>query len=215
MKLFLTSNGLTNYVLRNKFVELLEKNPKEANVAFINTASKVQDDNGYVETDLQNLKKTGVKNISLVDISEPKENWQNNLFETDVIWMEGGNTFYLLEELRKSGLTKDLKDVVKEKLYVGVSAGSIIVGPTITIANVEPPDINSIGMTDFSALSWVNFELSPHTTNFVPLENVEKFAKESPYTIYAYDDNVALLIQNEKVGFVGNGFNKIFLSPQP
>lgn len=210
MKLLLTSGGLTNYLLRKKFLELVGKDPQNIKVAFINTASKAEKNINYVDEDLENLKKTGVSDIVFVDISEPKESWINILKEADVVWMEGGNTFYLLNEIRKSDLVDELKNIIGNKLYVGVSAGSILVTPTIDIANVEPADPNDVVMTDFTSLGWVDFEVSPHTPNIVSLENVESYSKKSGLKLYTYDDNVAILVVDGKVEILGNGFKKVF-----
>lgn len=210
MKLLLTSNGLTTDILRNKFLELVNKKAKDIQIAYIYTSSNVEEDKSYVEENKEDLRKMGIQNITAIDISLPKEEWWNSFIKTDVIWFEGGNTFYLLNQVRKSGLDKDLKDIIKDKLYVGVSAGSIIATPTIAVAAVEPPDINVVGLQDLTGLNWVPFEISPHTNSSVSLENIEKYAASTKNKVYAYDDTLALLVQNETVSIIGDGFCKVF-----
>lgn len=209
MKLLLTSNGLSNEALKKEFLTMCGKKPSDVHVAFVTTASKVQKDTAYVENDLEILKDCGIGYVSQTDISDKTEHCEHVLFTADVIFVEGGNTFYLLDEFRKRKLDTTLIHFIKSKLYVGVSAGSILVTPTIAIANVDPPDNNFLGMTDFTGLSWVDFEVSPHTPCYVPLENVKEYAKQSTNDIYAYDDGVALKYVDGKIEFVGEGFQEI------
>ncbi len=210
MKLLLTSSGLSNDILRNKFLELIGKDPQDIKVAFIDTASKVEKDRSYVLEDVKNIESVGIKTIDVIDISEPKINWETILINSDVIWVEGGNTFYLLSELKNSGLINDMKDYIKNKLYVGVSAGSIIAGPSIATAGIEPADPNEVNLVDLSSYNWVSFDISPHTPSSVSLENISKYSKESGRKVYAYDDGTAVLVINDKIEFIGVGYTKIF-----
>lgn len=210
MKLLLTSGGLTNRILKEEFLKLVNKPASEISVAFITTASKVEKNTSYMEEDINDLKAIGVNKISRVDISNPKEMWEDVLINSDVIWIEGGNTFYLLLELRKAGLDKTLIEYLGDKVFVGVSAGSIVVSPDVSIAGVEPGDPNDVGVVDFKGLGWVDFEVSPHTIDSVPIENVEKYAADIKRRLYAYDDNSAVLVNDDSVEVIGGGFSKIF-----
>ena len=58
---------------------------------------------------------SGVNRINMIDISDPKETWENILTNSDVIWVEGGNTFYLLQEFRKSGLDSSLRKYLGDR----------------------------------------------------------------------------------------------------
>lgn len=208
MKLLLTSGGLTTDILRKKFLDLIEKDAESIKVAFIDTASKVEKDKGFVERDIENLKKMGEIEITRIDISDPKDAWESVIDSADVIWVEGGNTFYLLNEVVKSGLNNTLREIIEGKLYVGVSAGSILVTPSIAISGVEPGDPNNVGVSDLSGLSWVDFEVSPHTPDVVSLRNVEEYAKQSGRKLYAYDDQTAVLVEDNNISIVGDGFSK-------
>lgn len=148
--------------------------------------------------------------IAKIDISDPKETWEDILKNSDVIYIEGGNTYYLLAELRKSELDTSLIKYLGDKVYVGVSAGSIVVAPDISNASVEPADHNDVGITDLKGLDWVDFEVSPHTIDLVPLQNVEEYAADIKRKLYAYDDNSAVLVNNAELKIIGGGFCKIF-----
>lgn len=210
MNLLLTSGGLTNKILKEEFLKLVNKSASEISVAFITTAAKAEKDTSYLEEDLNDLREIGIKKIKQIDISDPKVNWERTLIDSDVIWIEGGNTFYLLQELKKAGLDKNLNNYLGDKVFVGVSAGSIVVTPDISIASVPPGDSNDVGMEEFKGLGWVDFEVSPHTINYVPLDNVERYAKNLERKLYAYDDNSAVLVKDNEVRVIGGGFYKIF-----
>jgi dipeptidase E len=210
VKLLLTSAGLTNDILKKTFLDLVGKEPGDITIAFITTASNTEKNTDYIKRDRDNLKRLGVQYISLIDISQPETTWKEVLQKSDVIYVEGGNTFYLLDELRKSGLNTTLKNITRGKLYVGVSAGSIIVTPTIAIAQVEPADPNTVNLQDLTGLNWVPFEISPHTREVVPLANVEQYAASTVHPVYAFDDEVAIVVTEKKISFVGNGFNTIY-----
>lgn len=212
MKELLTSGGLTNEILWTEFFRLIDKPPRDIHIAFIDTASKVEKDRSWIDSVLHDLREKGIQNITVIDIAEPRKNWEGVLAQANVIWVEGGNTFYLLDKLRSSKLTEQLKEIAMDKVYVGVSAGSIVVTPSIEIASVEPADSNDVGMTDFTGLGWVDFEISPHTNSDVSLSNVETYAQKSGRLLYAYDDNVALKIVDGVVDIVGPGFSKVLNS---
>lgn len=80
----------------------------------------------------------------------------------DIIFVDGGNTFYLMNEMNKSGFTKYVREILKDKAYVGVSAGSVVAGPDITLAGWEPGDENNIGLVDMKGLNLVDFCIMPH-----------------------------------------------------
>lgn len=210
MKLLLTSSGISNKSLEQAFFQLLIKPVSEIKLAFIDTASKVEKDTSFVDQDLKKLHLLGLKNISRIDIAEPQDNWIAKLIQADVVYVEGGNTFYLLDRIRASGLDMTLSRILKDKVYVGVSAGSILVTPSIAISGVEPGDPNDVGMTDFTGLGWVDFEVSPHTPDLVSKKDVAKYAKTINRELYAIDDGKAVLCVENQVTVVGEGFAQKF-----
>jgi dipeptidase E len=96
------------------------------------------------------------------------------------------------------------------KVYVGVSAGSIIITPNISIAEVEPADPNNVGLTNLTGLNIVDFEVSPHVPEMVSYENVEIYSKTTKNKIYAIDHNSAVLVRDAKIEMVGNVVSKIY-----
>ena len=90
------------------------------------------------------------------------------LFESDLIYISGGNTFDLLHNLKKNNLLPDLFNFAhKGGCLAGHSAGAIVLTPNINTAAFPPEDCdeNDIGITDFSSLNLVEFEFFPHYEN--------------------------------------------------
>ncbi|MGE5041474.1 MAG: Type 1 glutamine amidotransferase-like domain-containing protein [Candidatus Levyibacteriota bacterium] len=212
MKFFLTSNGLKGQ-LTDIFVTLLKKPASENSVAFDITAAYGEEDNPtWFEKFKDQLRQQGVINIQDLDLRNKNQEQVEEMLSTkDIIFVNGGNTFFLLDCMRKAGFEKALKKFLSEdKLYIGVSAGGIVVTPTIAIAGVEPGDANNIGMQDFTGLSMVDFEFSPHVPDMVSYDSVENFSKTTPHKVYAVDDYAAVLVQDDKVSVIGDGKYKIY-----
>ncbi len=165
MKLLLTSQGLTTEAIRNKFFEIVGKNPKEISLAFIPTAAYPDSNKPWVKQTKKDIHKTGITNIVNVDLKEYKEEkLYGALRQFDVIWVNGGNTFNLLYWVRKSGFDKVIKKLLKEgRTYVGLSAGSILACPTIEVALWKGmDDPNVVKLNSFESLGLVNFYVFVH-----------------------------------------------------
>lgn len=207
MKLLLTSAGLFNPTLRKTFIDLVSKKPSDINIAFIPTAANPEVDKWFIKEDLKNLKLTGVENITEVDISqiEEKGKWVRVLKDTDVIWIDGGNTFYLLKWLRQSGLDKEIRGLLEDKVYVGVSAGSLVAGPNIEAAGWDlAGDPNIVDLKDLTALKLVDFAVFPHFEKS-QRERLEIYSREVSYPVYVLDNEMAVLVVGDKIDFVGEG----------
>ncbi len=119
--------------------------------------------------------------------------------------MNGGNTFYLLKHVRRSGFDKVVKNLIKQgKIYLGVSAGSYIACPTIEAATWKHQDRNRVGMTDFEALNLVPFLISAHYTEKYRLI-IEEAVKKTKYSVVALNDEQAVLCVDDDYKIVGNG----------
>ncbi len=212
MTLLLTSNGLKGK-LTDIFPTLLRKPASENSVAFDITAAYGDEENPtWFEKFKDQLRQQGITNIENLDLRNKNQEELEEIFDrSDIIFVNGGNTFFLLDWMRKTGFEKALKKFLSEdKLYVGVSAGGIVVTPTIAIAGVEPGDANNVGLKDFTGLDTVNFEFSPHVPDMVSYEAVEEYSKTTHNKIYSVDDYAAVLVQDNKVSIIGDGKYKIY-----
>lgn len=213
MKLLLTSSGVTSEPVKKSFLELIKKSPSRVIVAFIPTAGNPVKEEWYwelVKKDLATLKGMGFRSVIQVDISKVEpEIWKKQLSEADVIYIEGGNTFYLMDQIRKSGLDKELPQLLEKRTYVGVSAGSIVATPDISVASLEPPDENVAGLIDMGGLGLVDFEVCPHAPDMTSLESVKLFSKGRKWSMYTIADNSAVMVNDGEISFTGTGITKI------
>ncbi|MBD3329345.1 hypothetical protein GF357_02515 [Candidatus Dojkabacteria bacterium] len=206
MKLLLTSSGLKNDSIADALSDLIGKKPEETTVVVIPTASNVEtgDKSWYID-DLINLKKRNFKSIEITDISAVEESiWKPSLERADVLFFEGGNTYHLMRWLNKSGLSKLLPGLLNDKVYVGVSAGSVVTNPDLALKLSQTLYEEDLLETEIlKGLNYVDFYFLPHLNSewFKKLrrENIEEAAQEVERTIYALDDESALKIIDEKI----------------
>ncbi len=214
MNLLLTSSGITNSSIANAFLNLIGKGAKDITVGFIPTAAYIEEDYGWVDEDIQNIKKIGVGSIEMVDIAKMKKSeWLPILEHSDVIWLNGGNTYYLLDWVRKSGLEKELPQLLETRIYVGSSAGSIIAGPDLAINHFFPEE-ESYRLADITGLGYVPFTIFPHLNNPLfkePTENdIKEFAKTAACPVYAIDDETAISVVSGEINVITEGTYKVF-----
>lgn len=217
MKLLLTSGGLANDSIIKALSDLVVKPFNELKLAFIPTASNLETgDKWWLIKDLEACKKLGFLSIDIVDISAlPKTIWQKRLKDSDVILVEGGNTFHLMYWLNHSGLSKILPELLRTRVYIGISAGSLVVSPSIINANSEKQIAVDIGDTIYDdGLSLVDFMIAPHIkSSYFPdytFEKLEQESKDYKYPIYGLDNNSAIKIDGDKVEVVSEGEWKKF-----
>ena len=159
MKLFLTSSSITPEI-RQDFLSVYGKNPTESKCYFIPTAADVEQEKFYMCKSMDDLAEMGFNPIWYTLKYKTKEVIQKELADADIIWVGGGNTFYLLDTARKSGFLEVVDDLVKNKgvAYGGISAGTILAAKSIQVAEWKPDgDVNEVDVTDFTALGWIDF----------------------------------------------------------
>jgi len=209
MKLFLTSAGLLPETIE-EFLKLLGKKPEETMLCFITTASHPEENKWYVEKDRERLSELGFK-ITEFDLKEENgESLKNKLEIFDVIFVEGGNTFYLLKYMRESGFDKILKPFLdKGGIYLGVSAGTMVAGLNIESANWKHMDKNIVDLKDLMGLKLVPFVFSVHIDES-NLNVIKECASKANYPVIALTDKQALLVDGGVQRIVGEGEKYIF-----
>ncbi len=209
-KLLLTSAGIVPEI-RDNFLALLTKKPAENKVAFITTAAYGESNNPtWMEKDRELLQSCGIKQIEDLDLKDKtKKELKKILKDKDIIYLNGGNTFYLLYWVRKSGFDQVLPSFLeKGSLYVGVSAGSYIACPTIEQATWKHQDRNRIKITEFTALNLVPFLITAHFEEKYR-SIVDQAAKGTQYPIIALTDKQAVLVKGKSITLIGKS-NKEF-----
>lgn len=211
MKFLLTSSGISNASIERALFELLGKPASETSVAFVPTAATmVADDKSWLISDFQAFVERGFKSVDIVDISAvPKENWLKRFEVADLICFGGGDEQYLVKMMRESGLAEILLELLQEKVYMGISAGSMVVGkllPSELTKELWPEESfvgneAGMGIYDFSILPHLNSEYFAHLR--IPL--IESMKEKFPHTIYALDDTSALKIVDNQIELVTEG----------
>jgi dipeptidase E len=218
MKLLLTSSGLENNSIIKALSDLLQKPFEESKIAFIPTASNLEegDKKDWLIKDLEKLKELKFSSIDIVDISAlPKEIWLERLKAADIFYVEGGNTYHLMYWMNKSGLSEILSELLKTKIYIGVSAGTVAVTPSLLNNPENKPAVLEINETAYDqGLSLVNFMIEPHINSvWFPestFKDLEKRSKKYFYPIYGIDDNSAIKIDGDKIELISEGEWKKF-----
>ncbi|OGL38667.1 hypothetical protein A3J32_03080 [Candidatus Saccharibacteria bacterium RIFCSPLOWO2_02_FULL_46_7] len=169
-----------------------------------------QGNKDWVVNQFLTLWRHGYNWIDIVDPTAAGVDWQERLKEVDVIYPSGGNTFHLLDQARKTGFDKWLKNNLKNKVYVGGSASTILLSPNIGVAGIDKIDPNLSGLTDLTGLGLVDFEIVVHVPSMISSESAEKYAKKSKNRIYIFDDETALKIDGKKIEVVTEGSWKTY-----
>ncbi len=200
-KLFLTSL----FAKVSKLLpEFLGEEYKGKSVTFIPTASFTEKVRSYVDKAREGFENLGII-VDELDVSKAsKEEIVSKLTNNDYIYVAGGNTFYLMQELKNSEADKIIIDQInKGKVYIGESAGSMIVAPDIKYVEIMDDRAEAKSLDNDDAFGIIDFYPVPHYTNYPFEEAVEKI-------IEAYDSKLDLrLITNKQVITVKGNMVKI------
>ena len=226
MQLLLTSAGIKNASIRDALVDLLGKPIAESSALCIPTAMYGHPMVGpgarawefisgrESETPMCELgwKSLGVLELTaLPSIDEGR--WVPLVRETDVLLVAGGDALYLCHWMRQSGLA-DILPSLRETVWVGLSAGSMVMTPRIgeEFVGWKPPTggDTALGIVDFSIFPHLDHEDLPDNC----MANAEKWAAGIPNPAYAIDDQTAIKVTDGSVDVVSEGHWKV-LTPNP
>src|SRR5690606_2086766 len=137
--------------------------------------------------------------------------WVSLVQETDVLLVNGGDPLYLSYWMQQSGLA-DLFPSLRDTVYVGLSAGSMIMAPSIGeffVGWKQPSGGDeTLGIVDFAMFPHLDHPDLPYNT----MANAEKWAAGMPGPAYAVDDETAIKVVNGTVEVVSEGNWKLFPS---
>lgn len=210
MKLLLTSAGLANKTIIKALQKLAEKPFNKLKLAFVPTAANIEEgDKTWLIEDLNNCKNLGFKEIDIVDISAlEREIILKRLEDKDIIFFGGGNNNHLIKWIEKCGLKDRLVDLLTTKIYIGLSAGSMIAGnvwknkyDALLYKEAAEKDLNYLKLVDFMIVPHLNNPAFPE----VNLKNVSKIAAEIKTKIYLLDDESAVVINEDEVNVISEG----------
>ncbi|MFA5994156.1 MAG: Type 1 glutamine amidotransferase-like domain-containing protein [Parcubacteria group bacterium] len=201
-KLLLSSNG--SFIIE-KGLKLLFDDISKIRLAYITTAGKGSSDKTYIETHKEMLKKEGC-NFEELDIEGKTEDELRELLKNkNAVYVEGGNTFYLLKAVRESGFDKVIKELIEKSVpYIGSSAGSYIACPTIEMATWKPKQKDRFGVSDFTAMNLVPFLVVAH---YEPefKEVLKEKIPQIQYETKVLKDGQAILVEGDSYKLVGEG----------
>lgn len=201
-KLLLSSNG--KFVIE-KGIKLFFEDTSKIKLVYITTAGKVSKDRTYLEIDKELLRKEGY-DFEELDIEGKNESELRELLaEKDVVYVEGGNTFYLLKAVRESGFDTVIKELIeKGVVYIGASAGSYIACPTIEVSTWKRPgeEKERFGVTDLAGMNLVPFLIKAH---YQPeqKELLKEKISQAKYPTRILCDGQAILVEGDNYTLVG------------
>lgn len=171
-------------------------------VTFIPTAALHEKMNFYVQSGKKALEKMGLI-VDELEISTSKQSeiirkLQNN----DFIYISGGNTFFLLQELQRVGADAIIIEQIKlGKIYIGESAGSIILSPNIKYVKDMDDYKMATDLNTFHALNVIDFYPLPHKNSFPFQKTVEKIISkyEETFVLTPITNSQVILINDNDI----------------
>lgn len=219
MRLLLTSAGIKNKSIHDALVDLLGKPIAEASAFCIPTANHAQPGGaGHAWRFISGREprtpmcELGWKSLGVLELtalpSIDEELWVPMVQETDVLLVNGGDPLYLCYWMRQSGLADLLPSL--RAVYVGLSAGSVVMAPNIgkKFVGWTPPTggDETLGMVGFSIFPHLDHEDLPDFS----MADAERWAAGMRVPGYAIDDQTAIKVTDGAVEVVSEGHWKLF-----
>jgi dipeptidase E len=221
MRLLLTSAGIKNTSIQNALVDLLGKPIAESSALCIPTATYGHPMTGPAhawrfisgQEPRTPMCELGWKSLGVLELtalpSIGAERWVPWVQETDVLLVNGGDPLYLCHWMRQSGLA-DLLPSLGETVWVGLSAGSMVMAPNIgeDFVRWKPPTggDETLGIVDFAMFPHLDHPELPENT----MADAEKWAAGMSVPAYAMDDETAIKVVDDTVEVVSEGHWKLF-----
>ena len=220
MRLLLTSAGIKNSSIQDALVELLGKPIAEADALCIPTAaygSSYSTPAGpwrFISgRSDQPMTELGWKSVGVLELtalpSMGSKRWVEWVRETDALLVNGGDALYLAHWMRESKLA-DLLPSLRDTVWVGFSAGSMVLTPRIgeDFVGWKAPSGSdeALGVVDFSIFPHVDHPDLPENT----MAEAERWAAGLGNPAYAIDDDTAICVVDRAVEVVSEGHWKLF-----
>jgi dipeptidase E len=222
MKLLLTSAGIKNESIRDALLDLLGKPISESKALCIPTAlyghphGSPQGAWRFISGQEPQCPMTGLgwKSVGVLELtalpSIGQERWLPWIKEADVLLANGGDALYLCHWMRLSGLA-DLLPSLQDTVWVGLSAGSMVMSPQVGDEFVEtkPPitgEDRALGIVDFAIFPHLDYPDFPE--NAMPF--AERWAARLECQAYAIDDQTAIKVVEGRVDVVSEGHWRFF-----
>lgn len=210
MKLILCSEGFSTKEIVLQCEKFVGKPRSKINIAVINEAYAVEHDDNlrWVLNNLTSVKDNFGGKLELINLlALGSDLVRERIKQHDVIFMVGGHTDYLMTVFEKSGFDKLLPELLKTKVYVGSSAGSMVIGKRLTKKAYEKlyENRNTYGITQFLGL--VDIAIMPHldSPHFPDRKKrLSEVARLHSGVVYGLNDDAAVVIDGESIRTIGS-----------
>jgi len=200
-QLFLTSSA---YMVIDDIVSKFGKTVEGLRLMFLNTASEVEKgEKKWLQDDRDSLVRAGFDVFDYTLTGKSEEDVVQAVAEIDVLFVAGGNTFYLLSQARKCRLDKIVQELINRGVvYIGSSAGSLLAGPDIEPIKYLDDPSKSEGLKSFEAFGLTDVIVFPHwgSDGFR-----EKYLELVP-AVYGLGKKIILLTDQQYVAIDGNSY---------
>lgn len=168
-------------LLVSSFVDALDvfktfagANYKDKIVTFIPTASNPEEVFYFVESAKVAFENLGLI-VDVLDLSTASAmEIEGEIQGTHFIYVTGGNSFFLLQELRRTGADKILIEQIESgKPYIGEAAGAVVLAHNIEYIKDMDDRAKAPTLTSFEGLAMVRFYPLPHSHTF-PFQEIVK-----------------------------------------
>lgn len=192
----------TSSMVIQSYIAHLPEDLTAMRLTYVPTACEVEKgDMSWLHTDRQALVDAGFKITDFTFTGKSSAEVVTMLENTDVLFVSGGNTFYLLQEMRKSGFTDLIEKYIESGLhYIGSSAGSVVAGPDISlVSELDDPSL-APELVGYSGLGLTDVVVFPHWGNEHFHDRYQKLIKA------AYRNGLKIvLLTDEQYLLVDNG----------
>lgn len=205
-KLLLTAYGFSTPKIIDAAQKMIQEN-KITKACIISTSWPKEKEK---HPQMQQIKKNLLTmNIQQVDFLDVEFEDANKLFDYDLIFLNGGYPFYLLHFIKKSGADLILKKINQNGgLIFGLSAGSIVLGPSIALMQYLYPEDNQFNDTNLDGLNLTAIHVYPHfkemlTRDPTIKDKIDKYESKTGINITRLDNNQAIAVDKNTQIFLG------------
>jgi dipeptidase E len=216
VRLLLTSAGLRNPTLHGALRDMLGKPFGSADIVYLPTASLAEPgDHGWFVADLNRVHALGWREFDIVELNGlPRQMVLDRLLHADVIYVEGGSHYHLARSITGNGLAGGFLEALEDRVYVGVSAGSMIFSRNLNERSADvigdAADLHVLGATTleppFGLFDWY---LKPHlySPDFPERDDAwaDRIAERADFPVYFIDDESAIRVDGDAMNVISEG----------
>ena len=212
MKIILASQGFTTDEMEKEVSNIVGKSAKEINIAIINEAVvgiSGEKSKRWLINELANIEKHIGGKIDFVNFrAYSKKEIKDRLLNSDLIYLVGGKQFEYSKLFNETDTVEIIKDIASQKVIMGTSAGSIVLGTQIQSPEFWNNRYNiEISNIKYPELNLVPFNIIPHYLRDDHKQWTKEFLEENlksnPFPVYAIQDTQAVAYIDGEIKYIG------------